>query len=122
MIVADHAATSLQPIDIHLVRDVTGDPDQEDHYHPDGERKAQIDVRILRPLRPFGKRFEANEWQEQRTAEGNVQSRDRQNDETGRGQPVHEALERREAHDGTPRATALEPDHAPAEIEDHEHS
>ena len=35
---------------------------------------------------------------------------------------MHEALERREAHHGTPRATALEPDHAPAEIEDHEHS
>ena len=50
MIVADDAAAALDPFDIDPVRDIAGDPHQEDQHHADGEREAQIVVRVLRPI------------------------------------------------------------------------
>ena len=52
MIVADDAAAALEPFDVDLVRDIAGDPHQEDQHDAEGEREAQIVVRVLRPLRP----------------------------------------------------------------------
>ena len=74
MIVTYDTATALEPIDIHLVRDVASDPHQEDQHDADGEREAQIVMRIFCPLRPFGKRLVADQRQEQWTAECDVQS------------------------------------------------
>ena len=121
MLVTDDAAAAFDPIDIRLVRDIAADPHQEDQRDSDSEREAQIVVRVFRPLRPFGECVESDQRQEQRTSEGDVQSGDRQDHETGRSHPVHEALERREAHDGAARPPALEPNHAAGQIEDHEH-
>jgi len=56
MVVADDAATALEPFDIDLVRDVAGDPHQEDAEHADREREAEIIVRVLRPLEPSRER------------------------------------------------------------------
>ena len=121
MVVTDDSATPLEPIDIDLVWNIAGDPHQEDQHNADGEGETQIVVRIFRPLRPFGECVETNQRQQQWTAEGDVQSRDGQNNEAARGHPVHEALERGEAHDGAAGPAALKPDHATGKIEDHHH-
>ena len=52
MIVADDAAAALEPFDVDPVRDVAGDPHQEDQHDAEREGEAQIVVRVLRPLRP----------------------------------------------------------------------
>ena len=117
----EDSTTPLHPVEIHFVRNIAGDPHQEDQHNADGEGEIQIVVRILRPLRPFGECFETDQRQQQRTTEGDVQSGDCENDETGRGHPVHEALECREADEGTTGPSTLEPHHAAAEIEYHEH-
>ena len=62
---------------------------------PDGEREAQIVVSVFRPLRPVGEGLGADQRQQQRTSEGDVEPGERQDDEAGRRHPVHEALERR---------------------------
>ena len=117
MVVADDPAAALDPFDIDLVRDVAGDPHQEDAEHADGEREAQIVVRVLRPLRPGGERALADQRHQQRLAEGDVQPGHRQDDEAGRRHPVDEALERVEAHDAAARIAALELHLAAHEIE-----
>ncbi len=50
MLVADDAAAALEPFDIHPVRDVAADPHQEDQHHADGEREAEIVVRVFRRI------------------------------------------------------------------------
>ena len=52
MLVADDAAASLEPFDVDLVRNIPGDPHQEDQHDAEREREAQIIVRVFRPLRP----------------------------------------------------------------------
>ena len=65
-------------------------------------------MRVLRPLRPGGEGALADQRHQQRLAEGDVEPGDRQDDEAGRRHPVHEALERVEAHDAPAGIAALE--------------
>ena len=121
MVVPDHAAAALQPLEIDALRDVAADPHQEDQHDAEGEREAQIIVRVFRPFRPGGEGLRAHQRQQQRPAEGDVEPGQREDDEAGRRHPMHEPFERIEAHDRAPRASALDADHAARQIEDDEH-
>ena len=77
MIVADDAAAALEPLDIHLVRNVATDPHQEDQHNADGEGEAQIVVRVFRPFGPGRECFRAERGDKERPPEGNVEASDR---------------------------------------------
>ena len=49
MLVPDDAAAPLEPFDVDAVRDVAGDPHEEDQDHADGEREAEIIVQRICP-------------------------------------------------------------------------
>ena len=52
MIIADDAAAALDPFHVDPVRNIAGDPHQQDQHDADGEGEAQIVVGVFRPLRP----------------------------------------------------------------------
>ena len=83
----------------------------------EGEREAEIVVRVFERLRPGRERARAHQRQQQRFAEGDVQPRDREDDEAGCRHPVHEAFDRVEAHDGAARAAPFDADHAAVQVE-----
>ncbi len=121
MVVADNAAAALEPFDVDFVRNIAADPHQEDENDAEGEREAQIVMPESRQLRPGGEGFRPDQRQQQRPPERDVEPRDRQDDEAGRGHPMHEALERVEAHDFAPRTPAFEFHHSTHEIENNQH-
>ena len=92
------AAALHHPLDVERVRDVPADPHQEDRHHAEREGKAQIVVRVLAQSRDRGERLRPDEGQEQLLAEGDVQSRQRENDEADRRHPMHEPLEGGKTH------------------------
>ena len=122
---ADDAAAFLEPLHVHPVRDVPADPHQEDHEHTEREREAQVVVRVLRPLRPVGEGFGADERQQQRLAEGDIEAGQREDDEAGRRHPVHQAFERGKAHQRASGSAGFDANHAADQIEgdeDREHA
>ena len=50
MVMPDDAAAALEPFDIDPIRDVAGDPHEEDQNDAEREREAQIVVRVFRPF------------------------------------------------------------------------
>ena len=62
---SNEAATSLNPFDVDLVRNIAGDPYHENYNNADGEREAQEIVRVFRPLRKRRERFGAHQRQQQ---------------------------------------------------------
>ncbi len=58
--------------------------------------------------------------QQQRLAEGDVEARERQDDEAARGHPMDEALEGVEAYDLAARPPVLDLDHAARQIKQHQ--
>ena len=117
MIVADDAAAALDPFDVGFVRNIAADPHQEHQDDAEGEREAEIVMRVFQRLRPGREGARAHQRQQQRFAERDVESRDREDDEAGRRHPVHEAFGRVEAHDGAARAAPFDADHAAEQVE-----
>ena len=77
VLVPDDAAAALEPFDVDARSGMLSrDPHQEDQHHAEGEREAQIVVRVLRPLRPGGERLRADQRQQQRPAESDVEAGD----------------------------------------------
>src|SRR5215472_14664741 len=74
MVVADDAATALQPPDVDPVRDIPCDPHQENREYPEREREAQIIVRVFCPLRPGVEGVRAHQREQQGFTEGDVET------------------------------------------------
>ena len=121
MIVADDAAAFLDPPEVDSGREVPRDPHQEHQHHAEREREAQVVVRVLRPLRPGRERLRPEQRRQQLPAEGDVETREGEHDEAARRHPVHEALERIEAHQRAARPPVLDAHHAADQIEQDEH-
>ena len=107
MLVADDAAAFLQPFDVDAVRDVPGDPHQEDQHHAEREREAQVVVRVLRPLRPGGERLRPDQRQQQRPAEGDVEAGKREDDEAGSPSSSARSARRRRSAPARARSARL---------------
>ncbi len=115
-----HAAAGLEPFDVGRGREVLPDPNQEHQHHADGEGEAEIVMRVLCPFRPGAEGLRTHPRQQQRTAEGDVEAGDAENDEGRGGQPMHETLEGVETHHGAAGAAALDLHGAAPQIEDDE--
>src|SRR5262249_23934949 len=96
-------------------------PYQSNKHDTDGERKAQKIVRVFCPFRPRRETVGADQRQQQRPPEGNVETRQAEDDEADRSHPVHKALEPIEANDLAPGKTALKLHRSAHEIENDEH-
>jgi hypothetical protein len=120
VIIPDDSAPAFEPLDVDPVRNVAGDPHEEDQDDAEREREAEVVVRVFGPLRPGSECLGTHEWKQQRPAEGDVETGNRKNDETCRRHPVHEALDGVEAHDRAAGASALDAHHAAPQIEGHE--
>ena len=120
MLVADHSAALLDPLDVGFGRKIRGEPHQERQHHAEREWEAEIVVGVFRPLRQAGERFRTDQWQQQVLAESDVEAREREHDETDRRHPMHEALKRVEAKERAPGASSLDPNRAADEIEQQE--
>ena len=90
--VAQQPAAFLDPGPIKPVREIVLDPDQKHHRHAEHEREGEIVMRDLAPRRHRGEGIGAEQRQDQRASETDVEPGERENDEAGRGQPMDEAL------------------------------
>ena len=120
MVVANNAASALDPFDVNAAWNIAPDPHQQDQHNADGEREAEIVVRVLCQFRPSREGFGPKQGQQQRLTEGNVESGKGKDDEAGRRHPVHGSLKGVEAFDLPARTPALDLHHSAREIEDDE--
>ncbi len=115
----EQAAARLEPFHIETVGDVVLHPDEEHQRDARHEREGQIIVRDLAPGREIGESGVAKQRRDDALAIGQVEARQRQDDE-GRGRhPVHEAVEAAEARDGAAGEAAVDLDAAAHEVEHH---
>ena len=77
MIMPDHAAAALEPLDIDRVGNVAADHIRKDQHDAEREREAQIVVGVLRPFRPRGEGLGPDQRQQQRLAERDVEPGER---------------------------------------------
>ncbi len=84
----DEAAALFQPIDIHLFRDIVLYPKGDDQDQTDDEREAHEIMGVLGNLREGAERFGSDNRQKQELSEGDIQSRQAENDERDCCEPV----------------------------------
>ena len=65
MIIPDDAAPAFEPLDVDPVRNVAGDPHEEDQDDAEREREAEIVVRVFRPCGPGGEGLGAHQRKQQ---------------------------------------------------------
>ena len=110
---------------IHLMSvpdgNIPRDPHQEHQHHAEREREAQVVVRVLGPLRPAREHLRPEQRRQQLPAERDVETRQGKHDEAARRHPMHEALERIEAHQRAARPPVLDAHHAADQIEQDQH-
>src|SRR4051812_40594875 len=90
--VAQKSAALLDPRPVEPVRKIILDPDQKHHRHAEHEREREIVMRDLTPPGHGREGIGAEQRQDQRASEADVEAGQCENDEARCGQPMNEAL------------------------------
>src|SRR5215467_8934561 len=121
MVFADNAAAALEPLDVDVIRNIAGQPHEKDQHDAERKGETKIVMSIFGGKRPGRERARTDQRQQHVFAEGDVEARERKNDETCRRHPMDEPLKRVEAHDIDARAASFDPHHTARQIEHDQH-
>jgi hypothetical protein len=80
VLMADHPAALLEPIDVGGGRKIIHNPHQRHEHDANREGEASVVMGVLRPLRPGAEGFRADQRQQELLAKGDVEAGDPKHD------------------------------------------
>src|SRR6266404_4550712 len=88
----DETAALLEPFNIDLPGDIVLEPHPHDQENSEHERKGREVVCVFGDLREGAERVGSDQGSQEQLSESDVETRDAEDDEGRRGQPMNEPL------------------------------